>query len=38
MTEKNQESVSCVGCLVIMFFIMLGGVAVYVAMRIGWIS
>lgn len=33
-TAKN----SCVGCIVIMFFVLLGGIAVYVAMRAGWIS
>ena len=33
----NEEH-GCVGCIVILFFVMLGGIAVYVAMCCGWIS
>ena len=34
----DEDRNCCVGCICVMFFILLGGIAVYVAMRCGWIS
>lgn len=33
-----DDTPGCVGCIVVLFFIMLGGLAVYISMRCGWIS
>ena len=33
-----DEDNGCVGCIVLLFFFMLGGLAIYISMRCGWIS
>lgn len=35
MIDEDNE---CVGCIVLLFFFMLGGIVIYIAMRAGWIS